>query len=330
MSGALATLALALCAVAGFALATSLLALVLWPLARRLARRSHPLLRARLALGFAVAPSALPLALLAVCLLPGMATSLGWHQDHCLHHPEHAHLCFAHPSLALSAPLAALLAAGLGALVVGAVRGASCLARSQRELAAQPLERAAELGDDVRRVGSARPFSVTVGLWRPRIWVSSALEEALPPRELAAVLEHERCHARRRDSLRALLAAVASLPHWPGLRRALRAELALACEQVCDEAAGRRLGDRLLVAEAILRVERLLARARGPRHPALAAFDGSAVAARVRSLAADAPAEPLRGSAWWLAPAALAAAIAAAAPLHHATEHLLGLLLRAL
>ena len=124
--------------------------------------------------------------------------------------------------------------------------------------------------------------------------------------------------------------ASASLAHWPSLRRALQAELVLASEQTCDEAAARQVGDRLAVAETILAVERLLARARIPEHVALASFGGSAVEARVRSLLASAPPEPVRGSLWWLAPTALAAAVVLVDPLHHVTEHVLGLLLRAL
>ena len=330
MSSSLATLALALVATLGFAAATSLLALPLWPLCRRLARRSHPLRRARLALAFALAPTAVPLAAVALCLLPGIESSLGLAPDHCLLHREHAHLCFAHATLPLTAPLAGVLVLCVTALAVAVARGAGRLARAQRELAAQAHEPAEALGPEVRLLRCERPLAVTVGLWRPRIWVSSGLLQALPPRQLAAVLEHERCHLRRRDALRRLLAAIGSLPHLPALRRALRAELALATEQVCDEAAGRRLGDRLLVAEAILRLERLLARTRGPQPMLLATFDGSALAARVQGLAEPGGAELRHARSWWLAPTLLTLAIAAIEPLHHATEHLLGLLLRLL
>lgn len=179
----------------------------------------------------------------------------------------------------------------------------------------------------MRRISSRRPFSLTSGFWRPEIWVSTGLSEALAPAQLEVVVAHERAHARRRDSLRRLLAAVGSLPHLPPIRRALRDELALASEQACDEAAGREVGDRLAVAEAILAVERLLARA--PQHPALSAFGGSAVEARLESLLA-AEAAPPGGGGWFAAGVALFALALLALPLHHATEHALGLLLRLL
>lgn len=330
MSATLATLALALLCALGFALLTALLSLALWPFVLRGLRGRHPLVRARAVFAFALAPVAVPLVLLALCLAPGIATWLGLHEDHCLHHAEHAHLCIVHPTLALSAPLAAVLALACVVVVAAVTRGARRLARSQRELVVLPARPGDAFAPDVRLVRSARPFSVTFGLWRPQIWLSTALADALPPRQLDAVLAHERSHARRRDALRRLLACVGALAHWPSLRRALQAELALASEQTCDEAAARQIGDRLEVAETILAVERLLSCARAPEHVALASFAGSAVEARVRSLLAGAPPEPARGSLWWLAPAAIATAVVLVDPLHHATEHVLGLVLRAL
>jgi Zn-dependent protease with chaperone function len=330
VSAGLATLALALLCALGFAWLTALLSLALWPLCARALRGRHPLVRARAAFAFALAPVVVPLVLLALCLAPGVASWLGLHEDHCLHHAEHAHLCVAHPTLALSVPLAGLLGLAGVAIVAAVVQGGRRLARSQRELAALPPRPADAFAPDVRLVRSTRPFSVTFGLWRPQIWLSTALADVLPQRQLDAVLAHERAHARRRDALRRLLAGVAALVHWPSLRRTLQAELALASEQACDEAAARHVGDRLAVAETILAVERLLARSRAPEHVALASFAGSAVESRVRSLVAGAPPEPARGSLWWLAPAAIAVAVVLIDPLHHATEHVLGLVLRIL
>jgi hypothetical protein len=136
----------------------------------------------------------------------------------------------------------------------------------------------------------------------------------------------------RRGSRRCA-ARLLSWPHLPALRRALLAELALFSEQACDAEAARRVGDRLLVAEAILAVERLLA-ARAPvEAAALPAFGGSPVAERVRELLAPErtppPAASTRGLAAFGALGVLTA-LALADPLHHATEHLIGLLARLL
>jgi hypothetical protein len=80
------------------------------------------------------------------------------------------------------------------------------------------------------------------------------------------------------------------------------------------------------VADAIVAVERLVGSAAGPADPALLAFGGSSVGERVAALlAAPLPPHPR----WAATAAAIAAAPCAwwlADPLHHATEHLLGLL----
>jgi beta-lactamase regulating signal transducer with metallopeptidase domain len=175
----------------------------------------------------------------------------------------------------------------------------------------------------VRCIESERNFSLTGGLWRREIYVSSAMANALPPRLLEAVIAHERAHARRRDGLRMLAARVLSWPQLPRVRRSILAELDLATELACDEQAGSRLSDRLVVAEAILAAERLLAstswRAPGP----LLAFGGSSVPARVQSLLAAPPTQgTLPGR--WMVGLLLLASWLLADPLHHATEHLLG------
>jgi Zn-dependent protease with chaperone function len=329
VSQALGTLALALLATLGFALATSLALALMWPLAARAIRRGHPARRAQWLFGIAAAPVLLPLGLLALCLLPGVVSALGLHADHCLDHAEHAHLCFAHPALALTAPLAWLLSGAALGLLAAIGLGAARLARAQRRL--EPLRSAgrAALAADTHLVASTRPFSLALGLWRPQVLVSTALAERLAPQQLDVVLEHERAHARRRDSLRRLVAGVLSLPHWPRLRRALRDELGLACEQACDEAAAQRCGDRLRVAETLLAVERFASQLPQPAHPGLASIAGSALDARVRSLLEPEPAQPAR-IVWRAALLALPVAWLLVDPLHHATEHLLSLLLRAL
>ena len=195
--------------------------------------------------------------------------------------------------------------------------------RTRRWLARLPRQ-ASQLGRDVEIVGSQTPFAFAAGLLRPRIHVAARLLEALPAPQLAAVIEHERAHARRRDPLLRLAARVLSRAHLPRVRRALLGELAMASEQACDAEAGRRVGDRLAVAEAILAVERLLAAAvpapRGSR---------ASMATRCPSACArcSRPSRPRRRA----APSCLrsrspaSSGVACIDPLHHLTEHLLAL-----
>jgi beta-lactamase regulating signal transducer with metallopeptidase domain len=198
------------------------------------------------------------------------------------------------------------------------------LVGTRRWLAGLP-RRSQRPAPDVEVFESASPFAFAAGLRRPRVHVAASLVECLPTAQLAAVVEHERAHARRRDPLTRLTARLLSRAHLPGLRRRLLHALAIASEQACDAEAGRRLGDRLLVAEAILAVERLLARS-GPAPAGIAGIDGSSVAPRVRALLEPEPSLPRRGRAAAALALVLLVSLALADPLHHATEHLVALL----
>jgi len=290
-------------------------------------RRASPERRAQILGAMAVAPAALPLALLGLCLAPSIAGALGMRADHCLRHAQHPHLCLVHRPAPLPLPWAAAAPAtglvGAAALAVAA-RARADARRLRRALAARAGGR---LAADVRLVTSPAPVAVTLGAWRPQIFVSEGLARALRPDGLRAVVEHERAHARRRDGLRKLAAGALSVAQLPGTRRRLLGELALACEQACDAEAARRTGDRLGVAETILAAERLLA---GRGSPAAAcAFGESRVRERVeRLLAGDEPAPGRAGpAAIALAGALLVAGLAAADRIHHAAEHLIGMAL---
>ena len=324
MSAELATLAMALLAAAGFAIVTASALAGVWWIARPALQRGDPIARARRAFWLLVAPSLVPLGLVAICLAPGFLSLIGVGPDHCLQHTEHAHLCFTHPTAALTLSLGVLLG-GVGlAVAIGIVWGSERLTRWHRQIRALHLGAEQMLAPDVHMLESPRPFSVTLGLAHPEIWISSALATSLSRAQLDAVLEHERAHARRRDSLRRLIANVLSLAHWPGVRRSLLDELALASEQACDEAAGHHVGDRLVVAEAILRVERMLATPLGLQHPALQGFGGSLVGARVKSLLDARYDAPSRDGLWWALALLLVVSVLLAGPLHHLTEHVLG------
>jgi len=300
--------------------------LALWPLLRSRLPRWHPRRAARLALLAASAPAWAPVLGVALCLAPGALGTVGLGEDHCPHHGGHAHLCVHHPAVAQGGAAAAVLGTaslGGGLALLGS---AGRLARARRAVARLERESSARVAGDVRVLASAAPVSLTLGALRPRVVVSEGLLAALPPAGLACVLAHEREHAHRRDALRALLAHACSWPQPPRLRRALLDALRLASERACDEAAALRVGDRLLVAETILTVEKLARRRRpAPERALSCAFGESDVAARVEALLARPVPAPRRP---WAAAAGLAAlALAAADPLHHATEHLLRALL---
>jgi len=327
VSARLASLELGLIAAIGFAAVTSVCLALAWPWLRARLAGVHPALRARLVWLAAIAPGALPALLVALCFVPGLLAAAGLGHDHCTHHPGHAHLCLKHASIPLTRAGMGLLALAAALLAAAIVPEVVSLVRTRRWLARLP-RRAMRHADDVEVVESETPFAFAAGLLRPRTHVAARLLESLPAPQLAAVVEHERAHARRRDPLARLAARVLSRAHLPWVRRALLSELAVATEEACDAEAGRRVGDRLAVAEAILAVERLFAAVPAPA--GLTGFGGNSVAERVRALLAVEPQAPPRQGYRIAAALACALGVAGIDPLHHLTEHLLALAARLL
>lgn len=98
--------------------------------------------------------------------------------------------------------------------------------------------------------------SWAVGLWRPRVVLTTGLLKALTDDELAAVLDHEVHHLRRRDPLKALLAhALRDGVGWIPAVTASAATYALHCELAADNAALRR-SPAATLRRALLKCER--------------------------------------------------------------------------
>lgn len=283
MSALVGTLAvLTLVWLALFAL-TSLAITSFWPaLMPILAEGAAPAARARRFVALALVPWLVPTLVVSAILWPGFADLAGGHADHCLAHGPHLHLCLAHPRIALT-PGLALALAGPGAWVLVWIGpriawGVRAL-RDGARLQSLPHE---QIAPDVRRIESPRAFCFTAGMLAPTIHISDGLWRGLAPVERAVVLAHERAHARRRDPLTRLLAAIGSLGLGTRARHALLEALDRASERACDEIAAALVGDRLLVAETLLAVERLAGRAPARVKPA---FGGTALQERVLALA---------------------------------------------
>lgn len=110
--------------------------------------------------------------------------------------------------------------------------------------------------------------------------------EQLSAKQLDVVLAHEQVHCRRRDVLRRLFLSLAALFHFPAMRRHLLADLALAQEQICDEAAVQKIGDRLFVAETIVNLARQLNTQIPEQDIGVIAFNGSHIDVRIQQLLA--------------------------------------------
>ena len=109
-------------------------------------------------------------------------------------------------------------------------------------------------GIDVRSAPGVMEPGV-VGLWRPVLLVPSGLEDDLTPRQLAAVLLHERCHIRRRDNVTAAVHMIAEAVFWfYPLVWWIGSRLVDERERACDEEVLRRCGEPQTYAEGIVNV----------------------------------------------------------------------------
>lgn len=319
----LGTAALAMLVWTSLVLGTSLGVSAGWKAIEGPISRWHPADRARICAVLATAPFSLPTLVLALCLAPGLLGFAGLPVDHCDHHPGHLHLCLAHPRILLSLPLAVGLAALATAGVVLVGHAAVRLARVQRGAALLRLAASTRVAPDVVEVDTPHPFSLTTGLVRPGIWISTGLSAALSEAQLAVVIAHERAHVGRRDPLLRWLCGLLAAPLWPGVRRSILERLHVASEQVCDEAAARDVGDPVLVAETLLTVARLDHDPRGRASLEVApAFGEGSVRERILRLLDGREQDPAAHSRRWIAiPAGVS--LLAALPLHHMVEHVL-------
>jgi Zn-dependent protease with chaperone function len=303
---------------------------IAYPLLRGRLAALAPVIRARTLVAWSMAPCLMALTFTGFCFLPLLLNLLGWSPAQCSQDSlSHPHFCSGHPHLLLDDRLAwGAFALGGGLMLFAAVAQLYRWLDARRALSALAITSRYDASRGVHIVASHVPFALTAGLWRPEIYLSLRLVASLPADMLEVVIAHEQAHARRRDGLRQLLAGLLSLMHLPWIRRRLLADLALACEEACDEVAARHVGDRLHVAHTLLTVARLFSGAL-PGQALAASFADGHVVERVESLLADHANRPYsRRPQYLILTLGLIAVIWAAEPLHHLTEILLRLLAR--
>lgn len=148
--------------------------------------------------------------------------------------------------LALALLGGAVTGIALGA-IAGELRAARRLARRLARL--HPVPR-----DGVLVIDDTRPESFCAGLWRPRVYITSGALAILDTAALAAVLAHERHHARRRDPLRLAASRVItrSLFFLPAIRELRRGQQVLVEMSADESAVSDAAGDRSAIARAML------------------------------------------------------------------------------
>ncbi len=107
-----------------------------------------------------------------------------------------------------------------------------------------------------RLVSSAATLEPGVfGIFRPILWLPAGIADHLDDAELGAILAHELCHIRRRDSLTAIVHMAVEAAFWfHPLVWWLSARLTEERERACDEEVVRMGGDPHVYAESILKV----------------------------------------------------------------------------
>lgn len=321
----------ALFAVMVFALPITLFCALIYPRLRARTGSIEPAARAKIFLGMAALPFIGAMAGLLASFLPSLLSWAGVVADHCHLHPDHIHLCLYHPPQLAHTFLASVFVAAV-LLVCGSILGGWILHFfNTRRLVRQLLQMSRhDRARELHIVETDAPLAFAAGLRSPQLFLSSRLVSQLTGKQLDAVIAHERAHAVRHDALNQTVASALSYLHLPAIRKLLLSDLALAAEQACDEAACAATGDRLVVAEAIVAVEKMFA-AHSPRKvPDLCSashFNDSNVGERVIAILSAQQLERPAGRIFWTgAICALVALAVLGAPLHHATESLLGLI----
>ena len=269
--------------------------------------------------------------------VPSLSSRLLGAADHCAASDPHPHLCFFHTGQgALGWHDAAALALVVVFVLVAAWRvgGWAMAARRLRSLqSTHDPERAQVVKAALDQSGGAFPGTIWVvpadqplcfvtGLRRPVLMIASPVVDALAPEALAAIAAHETAHVRRHDPAARVLVGFATLAHAPGLGHRAAHRWAAAAEGACDAAAAEAIGDHLVLAQALVRYQRLVNGAL--RQPGPAFCGEGAVDARVRALLeTPAPGADLRWPWPWLA---LALVAWQADGIHQALEGLLHLI----
>jgi beta-lactamase regulating signal transducer with metallopeptidase domain len=306
---------LALCAWIVFAILTVAAGSLGFAWVSKKTRDWSPAERANALTLFGLAPLLVPTVAVVLCFVPSLFHLVSGTPDHCAQHDDlHPHFCLIH-RVAPGTSYGWIVVFAIAVLALVRLAPVALVA-IRASLHARDLSRHA--GED-HVVSSAVPLALTVGWIRPRPLVSTGLVDRIEPRLAEAVLAHERAHATRGDNLRKLVVSLVARLYPIGGR--LVSELTLACELAADEQAAREMGDRVLVAEAIVAATRAGANVQTAWSSAVMCC----VEQRVEALL-DEPRPASRGS--WRIVLGLAALVAVLTsdPLHDAVENLLSCL----
>lgn len=267
-----------LCLAAGFALAyvASLVTGATLLVARRQLRCCAASAQARVYLVAAYTP----VFIASAAMFAALAPSFGWVADHCMSQHGHPHICVAHhvrewPQVSL-----------LVLVLLGVSRCAWTFVERGRALwVANKLNRSLAKVSQADETSGALVVpadggnAFVLGLWRPTLYTTRGLWHGPDTVYRDVVLAHEQAHLLRRDGLHRFFAGLCLCAHLPGISTWLAQRLAEAQEMAADDAAAAAVGDRILVADALVALARSTSRV-----PLATAFSQSNLVARVHHL----------------------------------------------
>lgn len=286
--------------------------------ARRFLRKAGPMAERRAAEAAAIAP--LVVGVIAVATLV-VQSLLG--VDHCEVHDHHAHLCLTHGAQWIERTWVVVVLAVAAATFVGraAITSATYL-RGARSI--NDLYKLSRAHGDVRLVDSDRAFCFVA---RRGVFVSSRVWSELPSGERDALIAHEHAHVHHGDLSKRVLLEGWLLFAAPLVGERIRVAWMRASERLCDARAASVTGDPEVVARAMVSMCRIGATQPAPGFAFTPTVDE--LAARIQTVLDGGPLG--ERAAVVLARFELAAfilftvvAVAAAEPIHHAFETLLG------
>ncbi|MDX8388328.1 MAG: M56 family metallopeptidase [Ghiorsea sp.] len=279
---------LGLLASVGFAFLTALISTIAYPLARQRLSAMSPALRSNVLLTWLIAPALIGVVLTTFTFLPSLLSLLGFSSDHCTIHDGHLHLCLFHPPLPMdNITIQVCLVVLLGIVPISIGKHIFKLLQTYKVQRSLMIASKPYVVQGVYVVDWDMPLALSIGIRHMKIFISSQLIQALSPKQLEIVLAHEQAHLNRKDSLRHFIAHTVSFFHFPWLRSNMLMDFDLATEQACDEAAVKKAGNRLNVADTILIVERLFS---ANRPPFMAmSISGSNIPSRVEALLVPPP-----------------------------------------
>jgi Zn-dependent protease with chaperone function len=239
-----------------------------------------------------------------------------------VHSDAYEHLCWYHPMtfslLSWQGFFLLGITAFLGLALIRAAVSAFATGRYSNELLAfaEPTERG------YCRLDSDIPCALTIGLSKPRCFISSFLERALSEDELDVVAQHEIEHVRNHDPLKQfvfrLLCSI--FPTMSFVK-----EMELAREQCADLAVTEKISDRALIASTMLTVGKMSRYSSNlVAGLAINGFGASTLEQRIRFLLSHCSGSPF--PAWRLLmvlTAVVAAGTASGDAVHYAVEYLL-------